>query len=68
MTWWVRAIADGIGAALYFWLAWLTLKTGMPAGNPKMNPRRSERPFQFWLVFLLFAFFGAYYASRAAGL
>jgi len=34
---------------LYFtWLIWRSLRTGMPLGNPHMNPRREERPGQFW--------------------
>ena len=26
----------------------------MPAGNAKVNPRRDERPVQFWLVAALY--------------
>lgn len=59
-------IALGCAGTLVFaWLTWRTIHTGMPAGNPKMNPRREERPIQFWLVVALYAGLTAWNAVQA---
>ena len=54
-----------LGATCSFVLAWRTLKTGMPAGSAKMDPRRDERPVQFWLVFCFYFAVGVAATSDA---
>lgn len=59
-------IGFGVAATLTFaWLTWRTVQTGMPAGNMKMNPRREERPVQFWLVAALYAGLTVWHAVQA---
>jgi len=45
----------GLATLAFAWLQWRTVRTGMPAGNTTMNPRREERPIRFWLVAALYA-------------
>jgi hypothetical protein len=61
----LKVVAPTLGALAFGWLAWRSVKTGMPAGNAAMNPRRTERPFQFWSVVALFAAFAIWYAAAA---
>lgn len=63
----VRTAAFALGGATHLWLFWRTLKTGMPAGNPKMHTR-AERPVQFWVAAIMFAGAGAWYAALTMGL
>lgn len=59
-------VAIRCAAALFWaWMAWRTVRTGMPAGNAKMNPRRDERPVQFWLVAAFFAGLAVWSAVQA---
>jgi hypothetical protein len=57
---------DALAAALWFWLAWRTIRTGLPAGNPRGYGKK-ERPLQFWLAAIGFPVMGTWYALRAAG-
>lgn len=50
-----------VGSFYPLWLIWRSLRTGMPVGDPNMNPRRSERPGQFWAMI-------AFHAVLAIGL
>ncbi len=52
------------GAATWLWLAWRSVRTGMPAGNPRVNPRREERPIYFWSVVAFFTLYGLWTLAR----
>lgn len=41
---------------LFGWFAFRSVRTGMIAGDPASDPRRDERPVQFWGLVLLFLF------------
>lgn len=64
----IRIIINLSGMSAFLWLIWRSLRTGMPAGNPKMNPRRDERPLQFWMVVALFALGAVISGSRLVDL
>ena len=38
----IRIIIHLLGMSAFLWLIWRSLRTGMPEGNPNMNPRRDE--------------------------
>jgi hypothetical protein len=59
-----RIAVYAVGSATYLWLFWRTLRTGLPAGNPKMYGR-AERPIQFWAAAILFGGCGVWYGVRA---
>jgi len=63
----VRIAINGLAAATWLWLAWRTVRTGMPFGDPNWNPRRDERPFQFWLVVALYVGLGTWCVAQAVG-
>lgn len=50
MTLWqfFQIIGPFVGGLYFLWLIWRSLRTGLPFGNPDMDPRRDERPGQFW--------------------
>jgi len=50
MTVWqfAQTIGRPLCGLYLLWLIWRSVRTGMPFGNPHMNPRRAERPGQFW--------------------
>jgi hypothetical protein len=61
-------ITVGCSAALaWTWMAWRTVRTGMPAGNAKMNPRREERPVQFWFLAAFYVGVAIWSAVQAFG-
>ena len=64
----LRQVIGTAAALAMFWFAWRSLQTGMPAGNEKMNPRRSERLGQFWFVFSIYVGLGVFYGAHAWGL
>jgi len=61
----LKIVAPALGAMAFAWIIWQSVRTGMPAGNPSINPRRKERPFQFWLVVTFFAVFAIWYGLEA---
>lgn len=62
----LRITINLLGMSWFLWLAWQSVKTGMPAGNPKMNPRRDERPVQFWIVVGFYALGAVWMGYHAA--
>jgi hypothetical protein len=68
MTVWRFAQTIGpLLCGLYFiWLIWRSLRTGMPFGNPNMNPRRDERPGQFWSLIAFYAAVAIFYLADAS--
>jgi hypothetical protein len=64
----LREVFGTLAALVCFWLAWRTVRTGMPAGNAKVSPRRDERPIQFWFVFALYIGLGVWWGGQACDL
>ncbi|WP_303761305.1 hypothetical protein [Sphingobium yanoikuyae] len=58
---------EGIAALIFLWLAWQTVRTGLPAGSVRMNPRRDERPVRFWLLVCLYIGLAVWNGSLALG-
>jgi threonine/homoserine/homoserine lactone efflux protein len=63
----IRVAIHLLGMGFFLWLALKSVRTGMPAGNPNMNPRRSERPLQFWLVVAFYLLMAAFAGASIVG-
>lgn len=61
----LKIVAPALGAMVFVWIIWQSVSTGMPAGNPSINPRRKEHPFQFWLIVTFFAACAIWYGIAA---
>ena len=64
MTLW--NVLAALAAFIWSWFTWRTVQTGTPMGNPKISPRREERPAQFWLIVAILGSLAIFAAVRAA--